>query len=285
MGQLAAGWKVISIYDPATGTVVQLNSLLPETDVTVKPIFVETPSGLEFGGFSAEANFEFYDDAGFTQLRTWFTNFTPVRAVGVGSTVNLQWYESVTLKNVEMVRTPDARTGLHRFRVQMVYAGDLPAIYMNRNLLAYLGWNDANADGIPEGYTNASIPTVAFNNGNGEFTATNMNDASDRLEATIIFPIAGVTLVKSVFAVSSSIQQGVRLRSQTFAGTNLLDSSNYVTSSNIINSLSYLTPAGIYWIYASPCRSGTASTNSSVQKFPALTTDGSRTPGTSFMNN
>jgi len=90
------GLKIVSIYDPITGTVVQMNDISPEGSFVFEP---QTQENLHGSNVYCEdyAKFDFscFNDEAYEQLYTWMTANTLVCAVTYGLDTHLLWYEPV----------------------------------------------------------------------------------------------------------------------------------------------------------------------------------------------
>ena len=162
-GKVYAGWRKASIYDPATGTTVQINNIATEgTSLTIENVTADTTSSRIYGGKSYTLSLSFYDDAGASQLLAWTQDFTPVRVVIAGAGNNLQWYEDTLITFYKQPRT-DKRTGLSMYTIEMEHISDNPAIYENQNLMAYLGNIDSGSFQFPI----ADIPITFSANATG----------------------------------------------------------------------------------------------------------------------
>ena len=195
---LTHGLHTVSFYRPDTGDVVQLNKLTP--DSTVRLALAEggqtDPTGGEYfpGGLS-ELDVHSLDLGSFATLKGWMKAGYHVSAVGVGPTGALQWYETDKLKCwLEEVRGKQG--GRVKMRVQMRREGHgTHNIHFGLNLLAFLGWGDANGDGVADGYQNYQGAGAAFADGGQTITHDLQADA---FFGDIPFPIVGVTLHASV---------------------------------------------------------------------------------------
>lgn len=191
------GVKKVAIYDPATGTVVQLNKIVPDADVKLKsPLEIkDVNKELYYDGDVSYLEFACYDVEYFYQLETWMKNYTQVRAVCAGVDYNLLWEESVTLTVYKTYGfTPGSRNVMI---VRLAKERGEHSIYAVSNLLRRLGRfidDDANekADNLTfqdDGGTYTFQDTLLYQNyvgaGGGQGTI---------ITGKVVFPISGLTL-------------------------------------------------------------------------------------------
>lgn len=177
-GKVFSGWKSLSVYDPATGTTVQLNRLaLESTAWTEENITNETTQSRVFGGRRYSLVLGFFDSDGYAQLRTWQENFTPVRMVANSHGQNLQWYEDTTITVTKSIKA-DKRSGLNLYLLEAEFIGEDPEIYTNQNLLAYLGDVDSATIIFPIASTTLTQSTDVSGPGSMSLNAKNFAGSS-----------------------------------------------------------------------------------------------------------
>ena len=275
-----AGIKVASIYDPATGIVVQVNTLLPDSEFYKRPVKAPHPLGETVVGYDCFLRLSFFDQTSKAQLETWANARTPLRVVCVGVDKHIQWYESVPIAfTAETIF--DAKTGINRSYIEMSFFGANPAVYSNVNLLAYLGWADTVVNNLADNYTLTGATAVSFTSlvqTIGNVIGTN------GVYADVQFPVSGITLVPSfdVTALHSvDLNHRMQILNRNFAaGT--ISTTNVDSTSTGIKSGANATPAGIYTMRFFPIIGNGGSAGNVAGRNPALTV-GRLTPGTSFM--
>lgn len=233
MAKVYSGWKRGAIYNPATGTVVQLGKLANEgTSYAEETINTDTTQSNVYGGKIVTVQLAFFDSSGYAQLQEWAEADTPVRAVVEGG-ANLQWYESVPIKALKML-TPDKRTGLNMYQVTLFFASDNPAIYTNQNLLAYLGEVDSGTVVFPVQGANLTLSADATATGGSfdltldNFAGTVVSSASQSISATGIAStsdIVDATVYSFDFDISSATAQfpAVTTNGKLANGTSFMD--------------------------------------------------------------
>lgn len=268
MAYLQNGYLAASIYDPATGVTVQMNHLGLGTSYTPAVITTDTTSSRVYGGESHELVLEFFDAALNAQLRTWMINRTPVRVVVAGVGKSIQWYESEPVRFQQMPES-DKRTGLNKFQAYLSHEGGADAaIYNNANLLAYLGWADANTDNLADGYVAANATADSFTSDVQTLTATS---SDGRLARTLIFPISGIKLTSSFNITNTATNQLLVWRDYNYS-ISLLASNTTTVSSTGLKSKTGTTSSGIYQIQVEPLFVTSVGADAIMAgKFPELT--------------
>ncbi len=241
-----SGQKKISIYDPATGTVVQLNNISEEGEFEKKGSFIKTSAGNRmYSGDESKAEFLSLDWTGYDQLVTWMKNRTPVRFVTYGLDEHILWYEDTYITvDQKTVFAPFKRSG---FKIYFEKAGGVHAIYKGSNIL-YIsrGWGDSNADGLADGYAfslNASH-IATFVNGIQNINANGIAGAAIMESAPICYPIVGAALQYSL--TDTSINSSIRkyISGSTFNNSTILTSSSYLYGID-----TFMTGSGMFYIY------------------------------------
>jgi len=210
-----SGIKKVAIYDPATGTVVQINNLSPDGSIEMPSYNSENAAGnLLYAG--NEWNFEFVSNelAGFSQLETWMKNETPVRLVVLGIEEHILWYES---SEIYVKKQYGSVVGnRNSYLVGIRFAGYTDNIKTGMNLLHIInGWVDANTDEVADNYTliGGNFDTKDFD---PVTFVQNLGTSSAQIGAEfksgeIIFPIAGAELQLSFNKVSLANEGSVKL--------------------------------------------------------------------------
>lgn len=270
MSHTKTGIKKVAIYDPATGTVVQINNLAPEGEIAMPTFNSENSAGnMLYAG--NEFNFEFvsYELGAFTQLETWMKNETQVRLVVLGIEENILWYESSEIYVKKQYGA--AVGGRNGYLVGIRFAGYTTNIITGMNLLHMLnGWIDANTDEVADGYTaqGVALDTKDFNDAT---LVQNLGSSTGGVMSfyapDIIFPIAGADLQLSYDKVSLTTPGALTLEidQHIYSG---FDSMNNVALTNAI--LTFTTVAN-FWKMIAKIIDGTASAGFDIEmKHPYL---------------
>lgn len=274
-----------SLYDPATGTVVQINRIHQDSEFSFGGSDEEDAAGNGvFNGEEATVDLHFYDNdaAKITQLRTWQEAETPVRLMAVGSKSSIIWDHAVSIT----LQEPKSFSPLTRstFMIHMVARGVNLPIWKGENL-AYgfvvvqgfeTGWQDANNDDLPDGYSVAgTFGTYSFIN--EIFDTGNVSSGSPGLEINRPFPVSGVTLTSS-----GNVQKqhndaiSVSLIQQLNYASSILDTENIAYSGTGRSGGSVKTQPGIYSIIYRCLTLQGPLTSDNVQFLdPSLRADGS----------
>jgi hypothetical protein len=202
---MISGVQKISIYNPATGTVVQLNNVVPEGDALIAaPLSYKDIDGkLKYDGDKSYLSFGAYDDGGFAQLETWMKAKTPVRIVTAGFEENILWYESAPL----LVKKKYGYSigNKNYFSIEIAKEGGTHNIKSVANLmLAFALWYDGNSDGIADSLTKSGTYTTEFDNGALEQTMTFAAGQLGSLYCKIEYPISGINVHHKFIAGSES---------------------------------------------------------------------------------
>ena len=285
MSDIVHGFRRGSFYNPATGTVVQTNhlrasgcSFLQEALDTGE---TDPTGGLYHGGDRSVLEWTFYDPDGtlYEQLKTWQEATTRLSFVAEGLSRNVQWYETDRL---DQCRRVDVQGSASEGRADVVYVRMVREghgthdIHANVNLLAYLGWEDANGDGVPDRYTPVNLANMDFTT--GTFAAYGPAGTAGRLERDIIFPITGAELTLSVQfdQLHADGDTFCTLVAEDYNGSTLTGSSEMHTSTGR-KEQSLVTPSNAWAIAMQVVRTLNVTTQSQRFKilYPALRADGS----------
>lgn len=274
------GFRVVSIYRPDTGAVVQLNSVIQEATSYTRESVGDGPLSPHLGRYEGGARHaftcRFLGHAEGQQLMAWFEQGVPVQAVAIAAAQggrNLQWYESVRLDACRPVDLGGFAKGRgDAYEVRMVADHPRAKVYSNTNLLAYIGWQDSNSDGVADGYNLAGAPTASWVSVGAAWGQKLTRVAADvRLGVNGSIPVAAglpYVLGMDVSALSGSCQFFMDAR--TKAGSVLATVTG--TLANGPCSLSITPPAGTYSLFVFLIGYLTAGTVTISN--PALRTDG-----------
>jgi len=202
MGVLS-GIIAVSFYNPDTGTVVQIDEDSLSGEVSFEKQEVEPDDTDPTGGWpyvAEECVFEvpIYDFAGFAQLAEWARNDTRISAVAAGVQSSVQWYERdrITVTKDPLV---SEKGGVQTYTVTMRRTAPHPEIYNHVNLLAHLGWSDADGDGQADGYT-IRASNSRFDRGEFQVVVrTSGGHSQVVMKRRIPWPLSGVELALSAF--------------------------------------------------------------------------------------
>lgn len=197
------GLNVLSVYDPLSGTVVQLNALGQESEVLVRGVLdadgVETPTGGRYyGGDHSRISVQFLEVLGteYAQLDAWMKEGRRVSAAGVGPTGALLWEEK-DLLTVMPESIKGAQGGARGFRLEMERKGHAShKIYWHNDLLDRFGWPLALP--LPAGYTYYNANIGEEDDSLFSVNAISSGTGSALDSPKILFPVAGVRLTGSV---------------------------------------------------------------------------------------
>jgi len=281
------GIHTLSFYNPLNGTTVQVNNIKNNQGelVVARPYEDElNPRGeVQYAGDENIIEVAIYSQTAIDQLIAWAKAGVGVRVVGAGDGPNLQWYETTKLV-VRQVNSFVA--GTKKFAiVRMVKSGAGLQIFNNVNLLGYLGWADVDLNGLADGYSSrlegGAAASTAFATNIQDFNVTTAG-SNTAIRRVLNFPIAGIPFTMSYNRVNTASALE-RIDASNFAGTSLLAQSEIASTTTGIKTSTLVSPASSYSLTLDFLRSfSTAGLRQ--MSFPALTTNGQLTPGTSFMN-
>lgn len=281
-------WKKASVYDPATGDVALMTTLIggdtflaPQEEITQ-----ETTNGNYLTGYRHRVQIASSDWDAYATLVGFVAAHTKVQAVASAESLNcanLQWYESVKIKSLHKVPKPRRADGDSHFIVILEFEGDEnAAIFNNVNLLHQVnvsgkiitGWVDNDGDGVADGYTKAG--------GTGTFALSTQSISASAdiifLNRSIKFPIFANKLTLSVD----------RIKLHGFGANQLLSSLTQFNESEVAAFVSVISSTGrrvleslvtspsFYMISIRIARVANITALDEVQeKNPCLRTDGS----------
>lgn len=275
MSKVFSGWQVAAIFDPATGTTVQINNIANESSVWEDSnITVDSTDSQVYGGRSVRLVLAFFDDSGYEQLKTWQDSYTPIQAVILGSH-NVQWYEPETIK-VTKVTNPDKRNGLNMFMVEMEHHSADPNIYAGKNLVAYAGWSATGNLAI--NYTLSNATASSFTSGVQTIAATS---ADGGIYTDVVLPISGANLTSSINVNTAAAGGGdLAIDQRNYGGTSI-DLSQTANTGTGVKTHNVATSNGVYTVRFFAFRVNSSGQSASFSN-PMLSASGQVTNATSF---
>jgi hypothetical protein len=272
-----SGWQVAAIFDPATGTTVQINNIANDSTVWEDSnITVDSTDSQVYGGRSVRMVLAFFDDSGYNQLLAWQNAYTPVQAVVLGPH-NVQWYESETIKLTKSVN-PDKRNGLNMFMVEMEHHSADPAIYAGKNLVAYAGWSASGNLAI-----NYTLSNAVGSNFSSSVQTISATGADGGIYTDVVLPISGVSLTSSINVNTAAAGGGDLAIDQRNYGGSSIDLSQTANTGTGIKTHTVATSNGVYTVRFFAFRVNTSGQGSSFS-YPMLSASGEITNTTSFVN-
>ena len=228
------GISVIAVYDPATGTAVEITKPIANTFEFSKVDFetgeLSSTGGALYKGDSSSCSFSFLDPDGSvsTQLIAWKQARTRLSMVAAGTGVAVQWYETdhITISPSVLGGMRRGRADRWDFEIKREGHG-VHAIYKQANLLSHLGWADGNSDNIPDNYTSflPGTGSTSFNFGSDYSLQLNADELSG-IYADIVLPFASASLGLRLTAEATELHTvsgtyKVQTQWLNFAGTAL----------------------------------------------------------------
>jgi len=237
-----------------------------------------------FAGFRSEVTIASADLDGVSQIETWMRNFEDVELVAVTPDHLVQWYNPSRLLGTEELDITE--TNLVQSRATMVQDGGDQQdhdVYITRNGLLSLapqngGWADTDSNDTPDGYTETSLNSTAWNSGVYEgFVDTGSGTGS--LNVTIPFPLDNVDVTLSVQAdqIHDDGAQAIRIEALDSSGSTITGGVSDVTYSTTgRKSVDLTTPSDTHQLKVYPVRVTSVSSNTTKFKIqdPALRVDG-----------
>jgi hypothetical protein len=250
------GQKILSVYDPATGTVVQINTIAEDGEFEKKAQYIKNSQGNRlFSGHESRAEFLCFDLTGLAQLKTWMQNRTPVRFVTYGLDEHILWYEDTYITVDEKVGySPYKRSG---FRLYFEKSGGVHSIEKGNNIVFASGYKDNDNDEKIDGMVFAESGTFTYDSHSSYYIQKCTCTGSGTLSATynIIYPISGANLKFGVIkSTSEDIVALSTLITMDFSDSQVSASDNI--QRNTIQNL--ITLANTYKIRIKPLRTGSA---------------------------
>lgn len=198
---MKTGMRKAAIYDPATGTVVQINNLSPDGEFQKGSFEAENSAGGKlYGGPDSNIEIMSFEMGGFAQLQTWMNDETLLNLVVFGIEEHILWYEPtpiVVKKNYGMA--VGSRNG---FTITMESAAGENNILQGSNLLqTFFDWKDAVAPtNQADNYDIVGSMTASLFSSFVQTLITSGAQTNIRFltNASLIFPIANAKMQLSV---------------------------------------------------------------------------------------
>jgi hypothetical protein len=289
MAQFGGGVQAFTIYDTLDGSAFQISGkdIDPASTVTKTKVTRDSASGgIQKVVTESELELRFADGTVFGNLQNEDSQVRKWNAVAAGlNGRNLQWYEDETFV-IEETSLFDPASTEYPYTLRMRNVSSSPSIHMNQNLLAYLGWEDSNSDGLADGYNIVNFDSSTFSADTQTIEETGVDTAMS-MTTDIIFPVSGFDLTLSVNQTSLYSGAGtnaIYISSRQF-NDSVVQFNEENHSSTGVASMTSSVPSNTYkFKVAIMVVRSIASTGSKSCKFPALTTNGKLTSGTEFMN-
>ena len=267
---MKAGIQKVSVYDPATGDVVQINNVNPDAEFADGVFEVEDGKGrILFGGKDPVFEFMSFDLAGFAQLETWMEDETPVRLVTLGIEQHILWYESslITVRKNYGAQV----AGRNGYTVKIQSKGGTPNILMGTNILNMVnGWLDFDTDNEADNYeVSGSISADDFSaNVQTLVTSGSQTGVAFRTDTFIIYPIANAKMQISsrVDTLTNGSVLIIEAEIQNFASGSLADESALLS----VNFKLFTTPASTYKIRCNVLKGNTDGSLNALLAHPFL---------------
>lgn len=281
IGSVVAG----SFYNPADGTVVQVNRVHQDSDFTMTGADEEDAAGNGvFGGEDASLELMFYDDdaAAIAQLKTWQDEGTPVRFCLAGQRTNIVWDEDSTIR-IQQTKT---MTPLQRKTTTVTMSAKAARLKIWQGVnLAHgfvilqgfnTGWADSDGNEAPDGFVIPNVGTYdSIDFAADVYTIGHNSDGNFFLQHNRPFPISGVNLTISIEALRlhSDADHRFAVRQADYANSTVDTLLHNITTVGR-DSANLSTLPGVYTlrIYYLELFSSSSLDTAQVQ-FPALRTD------------
>ncbi|MEP2445644.1 MAG: hypothetical protein ABJI69_00330 [Balneola sp.] len=239
-------WTKASVFNPLTGDVALMTTLIggetflaPQEEITQ-----ETTNGNYISQWRHRVQFACSDWDAFDTLKGFKDAHIAVQAVAAAESLNcanLQWHESVQIKELRKVPKARRADGDSHFIVVLEYEGDEnAAIFNNVNLLHQKNVNgvivngivDSDEDGLMDGYSTTSEEVVFENGIQSLNNSAGLHRIYRQATDSIYFPIPGLQAIfsETVEQIHANADNDMILESVNFVGTT---SSNPVSFSTV----------------------------------------------------
>ncbi len=285
-------WTKASVFNPLTGDVALMTTLIggetflaPQEEITQ-----ETTNGNYISQWRHRVQFACSDWDAFDTLQGFKDDHIAVQAVAAAEALNcanLQWYESVQIKELRKVPKPRRADGDSHFIVVLEFEGDEnAAIFNNVNLLhqtnvngvVVTGFVDGDADGLADGWTKNGSGYVATFTAGIQKIDTEGSAVQPGLLRTVVFPGIVSEFVFSIITQEKmATTEFIEIEINSFSGSiSSATKSIGTSSSGAIVPVEEESTSSIHSliVYMQRRDSGSASGISRVEK-PCLRTDGS----------
>ena len=221
------GWRRFVIYDPTSpDTKAETRDALPPETLSPAEDYWQTASGKrrklrKDSVLSVPVtNFEKQDI-----VRGFVEDETDVNGVLVGYERHVQFYENTFAQIIPGHASPG---GLNADSVTLWNSLRDAAVHHHHSLTAYLGWEDADSDGIADNWTLSGQDSESFSSGVQDVTYSSDYD----FQATVPFPVSGIplTLVANFSALNGNGDDILRLTARNSSGTATSTAETTVTS-------------------------------------------------------
>ena len=220
------GLDVLSVYDPATGEVVQLNTLGDGSEVqAAHPLDgdggVKTPTGSPYyGGDHSRLSVVFVDEGAYETLALWQRQGRLLSFAGAGPAGALLWYERDLIR-VRPETVKGASGGARGWILEAERRGHgAHRIWLNEGVLAGIVGPLATPSGLGTGWQVSGMDVAAVDPASGSVRLHDNNTQSVRSlsVAPVVFPVSGVTLTMSTGQTGATGAHGMELICGGFGG-------------------------------------------------------------------
>jgi hypothetical protein len=206
-----SGIQAISLFHRSSGVVVQKNRIVANQGEAMlqNMIAEEDALGRElFAGDESVFEFACYDTAGNDQLEAWAEADTEVELVTAGLQENVLWYEPATIKVIKPFSFATKNRNYTRIRISK--SGGAHKIWRGVNLLDGAvkvqgfesGWQDADEDGLADGWSQGDVQLVDFESGKQRLLWTSVGGSTTRMFIRFVFPVSGIKMLAYIGSVS-----------------------------------------------------------------------------------
>jgi len=245
-----SGLRKISVYDPATGTVIQMNNISSEGSFSNQVLTKENGAGeLLYCGNDVKFDFICLDDDTdiYDQLKAWTLAGTKINFVTYGVNEHLLWHE---LSNITVALDVKFKVGdRNGYKVTITHKGLVNNINIGRNLVFITKGVVTTDKWTADSYTISKIEGA-----NRWELASDINPAT--IVATeLIYPISGVPLVFAPGhdgAIADPLDPPTGTIKSKIAIKNFADAELSNTTTDYGEDTVLTTPANIYSIHLTP---------------------------------
>lgn len=237
------GLKIVSVYDPTTGIVVQCNNVSTEGEFSKTSIAQDNSRGSQLY-CADDAKFEcyMYDDACYAQLYAWMVARTPVCFVTYGIDTHILWYEPTP---ITVEKDLKFKTGSRNaFKFSIARKGPNLNIKSGVNLLHLANGFGNSTNGLPANYTKTGTANLSFDGSNSLFTI-NSSTSLVVYFAKFIYPVANINLSAVFYDVEYDGANKPIQKIVNYNFANVEINPVFTTADKV----DFITPANTYYIH------------------------------------